>query len=150
MGLRDFIKKLKTYFNKAYDNDDKEKKEDDKIEVKREKLKTYSTIFKRVEDMKLGPAIVVKGIYLSDELEEKEGWGIFLDALIECDFFLNEPKVVCVYELIDNVLNQHASVWEFSEDTIINPEIYEIWKENFFDKPEDFFKNCRGYYLSGR
>ena len=141
MGLKEFINKIKHYFNK----------EDNRVEVGiEEKINTCKTIFTRVENMDLGPAIVVKGIYLSDEMKEKEGWGIFLNALIECDFFLNDPKVICVYELMDNVLDQRASIWEFSKDTKINPEIYEMWKDEFFDKPEDFYRNCRGYYLSGR
>lgn len=141
MGLKEFINKIKHYFNK----------EDNRVEVGiEEKINTCKTIFTRVENMDLGPAIVVKGIYLSDEMKEKEGWGIFLNALIECDFFLNDPKVICVYELMDNVLGQHASIWEFSKDTKINPEIYEMWKGEFFDKPEDFYRDCRGYYLSGR
>ena len=141
MGLKEFINKIKHYFNK----------EDNRVEVGiEEKINTCKTIFTRVENMDLGPAIVVKGIYLSDEMKEKEGWGIFLNALIECDFFLNDSKVICVYELMDNVLGQHASIWEFSKDTKINPEIYEMWKDEFFDKPEDFYRDCRGYYLSGR
>lgn len=145
MKVSEFINKIKRVFKK-------EKQEEITInqpEKERKPIKRYPTIFNRLENMNLGhQAVVVKGIYADDSFEE--GWELFLSSLIECDFFLNDPEVVAIYELSDNIYGQHASVWEFSKDTKINPNIDQQWNSEFFDWPENFIKNYRCYYVSGQ
>lgn len=146
MKVSEFINKIKRVFKK-------EKQEEQPIinkpENERKLIKRYPTIFNRLENMNLGhQAVVVKGIYADDSFEE--GWELFLGSLIECDFFLNDPEVVAIYELSDNIYGQHASVWEFSKDTKLNPNIDQQWNSEFFDWPENFIRDYRCYYVSGQ
>lgn len=115
--------------------------------------KVQRIIYKRFEDMKLGPSLVIVGVKSVSERQDK-GWVDFVQSLLNLDFFINDyADLIGIYEISDAVLGPingiTCTVLEFSKKTKFNKEIKDERNENYIKWPDEFKRDCKHWFLSG-
>ena len=101
--------------------------------------KVQRIIYKRIEDMKLGPSLVIVGVKSVSERQDK-GWVDFVQSLLNLDFFINDyADLIGIYEISDAVLGPINGIKEIKDER----------NENYIKWPDEFKRDCKHWFLSG-